>query len=177
MNKIKTNMTNKLNDDEKEFLLKSQPKRIVDNFNYKFFRFNWKKILLVDGVILIFSIVSFFKRMYEGEKVIFSEYIIFFLVFVVGLTFIAFVIDFIRGLSINNNKDSLYIMPIYKHAGIKGNCYITFHNVFEHKLISVVAKINEEDRFKSDDNAINWAVMKIYNNKMKYVKMYYGRGE
>ena len=161
-----------LTQNEKEILYKYQPQKLVDDKKYKYFSFNWKKLLILDGAIFLLMMFLYFDQVSEGKNISLMEHFVLALFFVGVISIVALAVDVFRNLGQYMNREYLYIYPVYKHNLIKGSCIITYHDIHQRKIVSVRAKLNDDDRFGAYDNDLYFAIMKIKDNKIKFVKLY-----
>lgn len=161
---------NEIPKDAKEQLLKSHPIDVSDETVKQNFKFNWKKLLIMDGFVILLLGLGFLKESYNKDMELMT-YVKVCVFLILLLDIIAACIDFIRWLINNANKNNLYVIPVFKHSDLKGYCFISYRDVSERKIISARVKISEDDMRYTFDNSINYAIVKIKGDKVKYVKM------
>ena len=157
---------------EKSVLLEEKPRKLEDVGKYSFYKFNWSKILMLDLGIFAVMLVYYFGRKPGEQKGSFLELAIITLIFVGVLTLIAFVLDYYKAGMRSEDKEYMYVYPVYKYDGVYRNCILFYYDIYTCKIESQTARLTEEERHQTYGDGLYYAIMKVKNKKIKFVKLY-----
>lgn len=149
----------------KEKLLFTYPNSISYEELKHVYRFNLKKIILLNIILVVIYIFIIIKRNLQGGQYDVIEYGKFILGFIAMLNVIAISIDLIKWIRVFMIKEKLYEVPVYLHDLFYGYAYISYHDVSSNSVITKRVCVGRACRFG------NKALMKIDGDKYKFIRI------
>lgn len=138
---------------------------------WEYAKFDWKKMLLVDGFLVLLCIFHIYREAFENGVVDAVTWIGATVFLILLCNVIALIIDNIRGVILKKNSDNIYIVPIYIHDALAENVIISYYNSTEKKIETKRIKFAREDIIgkRIYTCEVYNAIMKIKGGRMKYI--------
>ncbi len=139
------------------------------------YRFNWKKLIIVDGLVCLGVCISEFKLRQRGAPSTWEEFFGLMVSLVILCSVVAIAIDSYKFIKMWIMKDRLYCQLGYIHSEINGHAVLSYYDFNREEFVTKQVYLSEDEIknskiYTNKSNLVN-VILYVKGDKIKYMAL------